>query len=75
MGQTKKPDNRSRRQFFSSLLSGNSSDSPTDKVKMLTPDGRLVEVDRAVFEQAANRKKADNRDIYNWMDNPSKKDK
>ena len=74
MGQNKKTDNKSRRQFFSSLLSGETKAASSDRVKMLTPDGKMVEVDRSVFEQAANRKKASLQDIYQWMDNPSKKD-
>ena len=66
--ENKKPGN-SRRDFFSSLLAKKRSG---EKVKMLTPDGKLVEVDKSVLEQAANRKKAGNQDIYNWMENPSK---
>ncbi|MFZ9386364.1 MAG: hypothetical protein ACO25B_00660 [Chitinophagaceae bacterium] len=74
MGQSKKPDNKSRRQFFSALFAGEAVTGSSDKVKMLTPDGQLVEVERSVFEQATQRKKASNQDIYNWMENPSKKD-
>jgi hypothetical protein len=57
----------SRRQFFSSLL----SNKKEEKVKLLTPDGKLVEVDRSVVD-AGQRKKVNNRDIYDWMNNPSK---
>lgn len=35
-------------------------------VKMLTPDGKLVEVEASVLKQA-NKKKADNKDILNWV--------
>lgn len=56
----------SRRQFFSMLTS-----RKTEKVKMLTPDGKLVEVDKSVVDQAA-KKKAGNKEIYEWMQNPSK---
>jgi predicted SnoaL-like aldol condensation-catalyzing enzyme len=69
MGNDKKNGQRSRRQFFSSFF----SETPkTEKIKMLTPDGKLVEVDKAVFEEAAGKKKASNKEIYNWMNNPSK---
>ena len=69
MGNDKKNGQKSRRQFFSSFF----SDPPKkEKIKMLTPDGKLVEVDKAVFEEAARKKKASNKDIYNWMKNPSK---
>lgn len=69
MGNDKNKRQRSRRQFFSSFFS---EPSKTEKIKMLTPDGKLVEVDKAVFEEAAKKKKASKKDIYNWMKNPSK---
>jgi hypothetical protein len=36
-----------------------------ETVKMLTPDGKLVEVSKDVLEQAA-KKKATSKDILNW---------
>ena len=72
MGNTKKPDNKSRRQFFSLLLSGSENAATSEKIKMLTADGKLVEIDKAVFEEAAKKKKASNKEIYDWMKNPSK---
>jgi predicted SnoaL-like aldol condensation-catalyzing enzyme len=69
MGNDKNNGQKSRRQFFSSFFS---DPSKKEKIKMLTPDGKLVEVDKAVFEEAAGKKKASNKDIYNWMKNPSK---
>ncbi len=72
MGNTKKPDNKSRRQFFSLLLSASENATNSEKIKMLTADGKLVEVDKAVFEEAAKKKKASNKEIYDWMKNPSK---
>jgi len=42
-----------------------------EKVKMLTPDGKLVEVDKAVFD-AASKQKVNNKEILQWMNNPSK---
>ncbi len=44
----------------------------TERVKMLTADGKLVEVDKSVFEKATTGKKASNKEIYDWMNNPSK---
>lgn len=62
-----KKQESTRRGFFSRLL-GNSG----EKIKMLTADGKLVEVDKAIVEAAAKNKKASNKDIYDWMQNPSK---
>ena len=42
-------------------------------VKMLTPDGKLVEVDESILAAASKGKKADNKEIFHWMKNPSKK--
>lgn len=42
-------------------------------VKMLTPDGKVVEVDESVLAAASKGKKADNKEIFHWMKNPSKK--
>jgi len=39
-----------------------------DKIKMLTPDGKLVEVDRSVIEKAAGSKKATGKEVFEWMD-------
>ena len=71
MGTNKQQKNRSRRGFFSSLLSGN-EETKGDMVKMLTPDGKLVEVSKAVLEAASQKKRSSNKDIYDWMKNPSK---
>jgi hypothetical protein len=68
MGNNKQPDNTSRRSFFTSFLN-----SKKEKVKMLTPDGKLVEVDKAVLD-AASKQKVNNTEILQWMNNPSKKE-
>lgn len=60
---------KSRREFLSLFRRSN-----TEKVKMLTPDGQLVEVDKRILEQVLQKKKASNKEIYRWMENPSKKD-
>jgi hypothetical protein len=44
----------------------------TERVKMITADGKLVEVDKSIFEKATTGKKASNKEIYDWMNNPSK---
>jgi hypothetical protein len=68
MGHDKKA--ASRRDFFSLLTNNKSSSAGT--VKMLTADGKLVEIDRTVLEAATKNKKASKKDIYDWMKNPSK---
>jgi hypothetical protein len=69
MGDDKKPTNKTRRWFVSGGLVDNEK---REMVKMLTADGQLVEVDKAIFDQVANKKKATNKEIYDWMQNPSK---
>lgn len=43
-----------------------------DKIKMLTPDGKLVEVDRSVIEKATGSKKATGQEVFEWMDKKHK---
>ncbi|MDI1354510.1 MAG: hypothetical protein PSX36_06315 [bacterium] len=43
-----------------------------EKMKMLTPDGKLVEIDKSLFDKLSTKKKASNSEIYQWMNNPSK---
>ncbi len=74
MGNNNKQDG-SRRWFLSFFAPGTKKADNTDTVKMLTADGKLVEVDRSVLDAATERKKAANKDIYEWMDNPSKENK
>jgi hypothetical protein len=70
-------DNHSRRKFLSlglmgcaGLLAGSAeAQTPIDgeeKVKMLTPDGQLVEVDRGVLGTSNQRHKASNKSILEW---------
>ncbi len=44
-----------------------------EKVKMLTPEGQLVEVDKSVLEASTRRSKATNKDIYHWA-NPGERE-
>ena len=67
MDNNKNETNRSRRTFFTNLLN-----SRKEKVKMLTADGKLVEVDKAILD-AASKQKVNNQEILQWMNNPSKK--
>jgi hypothetical protein len=68
MDNSKNEPNKSRRSFFTGLLN-----SKKEKVKMLTADGKLVEIDKAVLD-AANKQKVNNKEILQWMKNPSKND-
>jgi len=68
MDNNKNETNRSRRSFFTGLMNLN-----REKVKMLTAEGKLVEVDKAVFD-AASKQKVNNKEILQWMNNPSKND-
>ncbi len=72
MGNTKKADSKSRRWFLSFLLPADKKAAKPEMVKMLTAEGKLVEVDKAAFENATKRQKATNKEIFQWMKNPSK---
>ena len=39
-----------------------------NKIKMLTSDGKLVEVDESVIKKAAGARKATTEEIFKWMD-------
>lgn len=74
MGQTNKIEKKNRRWFLSFLLGTGKDRSKPEMVKMLTPDGKLVEVERSVLDKATAKKRSSNQEIYHWMDNPSKQD-
>ena len=70
MGDRNNSEKKSRRWF---LTIGKSDPKPSvEKVKMLTADGKLVEVDKKVVDAIANRQKVNNKEILDWMKNPSK---
>ena len=74
MGDNKKTKEGGRR-WFLSLFTGADKDKTEAKpqmVKMLTADGKLVEIDKAVLESAARNQRSTNKEIYDWMKNPSK---
>ncbi len=70
MGNNNQHDGN-RRWFLSLFASGSKKATGAERVKMLTPDGKLVEVDRVALEKS-RKQKASNKDIFDWMDNPSK---
>jgi len=69
MADKKKPTDKSRRWFVSGGLLDTGK---KDMVKMLTADGKIVEIERSVLEAAAKKQKSTNKEIYDWMKNPSK---
>lgn len=73
MGNNKKPGNKSRRDFLSLFISADKKTAPAEMVKMLTADGKLVEVDKTVLDELTKKQKATNQQIFDWMKNPSKK--
>ena len=42
------------------------------KVKMLTADGKLVEVDQSVIDKLAASKTASDKEVFEWMDKKHK---
>jgi len=72
MGDNKKSEDKSRRQFLSLFSNFDKQVDNPEKVKMLTADGRLVEIDKKVLEAASKNKRSSNKEIYDWMNNPSK---
>ena len=71
MGNNKKPQNKSRRWFISGGLL--EPGQKKEKVKMLTAEGRLIEVDKSIVDAVSTKLKATNQEIFHWMKNPSKK--
>jgi hypothetical protein len=72
MGQQKKSAPHSRRDFFSLFGLKDAAASKPEMVKMLTADGKLVEIEKPVLEEATKKQKATNKEIFDWMKNPSK---
>ncbi len=75
MGNEKNDASKSRRWFLSLLSGSKTSTANTEKVKMLTADGKLVEIDRSVLDAASTKQPSSNQEIYHWMENPSKEKK
>lgn len=72
MDKPTKQSEKSRRWFLSLFTPAEKKAVTKDRVKMLTADGKLVEVDRAVLEAASKKTRSTNKEIYAWMNNPSK---
>jgi hypothetical protein len=68
MGDTNQ-DNKSRRWFLTGGLAGTKK---KEMVKMLTADGKIVEVEKAKLDEATKNQRSTNKEIYDWMNNPSK---
>ncbi|MBS1512713.1 MAG: hypothetical protein JST86_17855 [Bacteroidetes bacterium] len=72
MGHESSNSSKSRRSFLSAFTGQAEKNTTPGKVKMLTADGKIVEVDQAVLDAASKKQKATNQEIYDWMNNPSK---
>jgi hypothetical protein len=72
MGDNKKNDPKSRRDFLSLFLSADRKSSNPEMVKMLTAEGKLVEISKAVLDEVSKKQKSTNKEIFDWMKNPSK---
>lgn len=71
----KKQNDQSRRWFLSLFTPADHKEADPGMVKMLTADGKLVEIDKTVLEAASKKQKSSNQEIYDWMNNPSKDNK
>jgi len=69
---------KSRRDFLQLNFSKSNGDQsnviPSQKVKMLTSDGKIVEIDRELLNKVSKNNRATNKEIFDWMKNPSKED-
>lgn len=72
MGDKAKAKEKSRRWFLSLFTGADRNETKPGMVKMLTADGKLVQVDKAVLEAASKKQRSTNKEIYDWMNNPSK---
>jgi hypothetical protein len=50
-----------------SSVKGNSIAGKPEKIKMLTPDGKLVEVEKHKIEKEIVSQHASNKDVLNWL--------
>ena len=66
-------NNKSRRNFLSLFIHPDKNIPENNKVKMLTAEGKLVEIDKAILDKIAKNQKSTNKEIFDWMKNPSKK--
>lgn len=73
MRKNKKTSDKSRRWFLSLFTLSDDNAGNSEKVKMLTAEGKLVEIDKAVLEEVSKKQKSTNKEIFDWMQNPSKR--
>ena len=73
-----KADDNNRRGFLRALFLAGAGiglfsvvkgEKPAEKVKMLTPDGKLVEVNKSAVKPKADRR-ALNKEVLDWMNKP-----
>ena len=67
-----------RRNFLKTLVSSGAAaglaspillqQEKEEKIKMLTPDGKLVEVNKSVIEKTAGVRRATDKEVFDWMD-------
>jgi hypothetical protein len=50
-----------------STVKGNPIVGKPEKIKMLTPDGRLVEIEKCEIEKEITPKRASNVEVLDWM--------
>lgn len=72
MADNKNSEDNNRRWFLSLFTTADKKETKPGMVKMLTAEGKLVEIDKAVLEAASKKQKSTNKEIYDWMQNPSK---
>lgn len=72
MGDNNKKAAKSRRWFLSLLSPGDKKEANPEMVKMLTADGKVIEIKKSVLASITKNKKSSNKEIYDWMQNPSK---
>lgn len=75
MAENNNNEEKSRRWFLSLFTAAEKKKAKPGMVKMLTADGKLIEIDRSVLEAASKKQKSSNKEIYDWMNNPSKEKK
>lgn len=72
MDNKEKTNDKSRREFLSRFFPIAAKTNNPEMVKMLTADGKLVEVKKSIVDAATTRQKVSNKEILDWMQNPSK---
>jgi hypothetical protein len=77
-------EKNNRRSFFKSILITATAfgllprtkttprQAPEEKIKMLTADGKLVEINKSVLDKKAGLKRASDKEVFNWMNRKHK---